>query len=166
MRKIKNTLHPELAPKKIDQSISNMMLSNKGSSLDIQKQMTQLGLKIKGAKGIPKSASTLFEKLELDKKALETEEQRAIFNMLLLIKQNLERDQGVKLAESSFQDLSVFADAPDEYIPKNKLEEEEEEERKELFKTPTAIGSIQGLARAPLRQRGPTKFEQMQGKGE
>lgn len=48
--------------------------------------MTEMGLKIKACKGIESSDSTLVEKLELDSKTLETEEQRAIFNMVLLLK--------------------------------------------------------------------------------
>ena len=40
-----------------------MMLSTKGTSLDMQKQTTQLGLNIKKCKGIKSSDSTLFEKL-------------------------------------------------------------------------------------------------------
>ncbi len=45
-----------------------------------------MGLNIKACKNIPSSESTLFEKLELDKKAMESEETKAIFSMLLFIK--------------------------------------------------------------------------------
>lgn len=50
--------------------------------------MTQLGLGIKACKNIPSSNSTLFEKLELDEKAMESPEETAIFNMLLLFEMN------------------------------------------------------------------------------
>jgi len=53
--------------------------------------MTEMGLNIKACKGIKSSESTLIQKLEIDSKILETEEQRAIFNMVLLLKQSLER---------------------------------------------------------------------------
>ena len=48
--------------------------------------MTALGLKIKSLAEISSSASTLEEKLVLDRSVLETEEERAMFNILLLIK--------------------------------------------------------------------------------
>ncbi len=51
-----------------------------------------MGLNIKMCKGIQKSESTLVEKLTYDPKILQTEESKAIFNMVLLIKQRLERD--------------------------------------------------------------------------
>ena len=54
--------------------------------------MTEMGLNIKRCKGIGKSESTLVEKLTYDPKILQTEESKAIFNMVLLIKQRLERD--------------------------------------------------------------------------
>ncbi len=49
-------------------------------------------MNIKMCKGIEKSESTLVEKLTFDPKILQTEESKAIFNMVLLIKQRLERD--------------------------------------------------------------------------
>jgi len=48
--------------------------------------MTQLGLNLKTLKHLQSSKSTLEEKIVLDKKSLESEEERAIFNILLLIK--------------------------------------------------------------------------------
>lgn len=86
--KINHLLHPELAEHKpkVEQSISNMMVSNKGSPLEQQKQMTQLGLNTIWCKGIKSSASTLNEHLEIDKEKMESEEERAIFRMICMIK--------------------------------------------------------------------------------
>ena len=91
LEKVNAALHPEQAREKIgkaDQSIQNMMLSSKGNSLDMQRQLIELGLNIKACKNIKVSDSTLFEKLTIDKKLMETEEEVAIFKLLLLIKQN------------------------------------------------------------------------------
>ena len=66
--------------------MANMMLSTKGSLLDVIKQMTQMGLNIKACREIPSSEATLYEKLDIDKKAMESEESKAIFSMLLFIK--------------------------------------------------------------------------------
>ena len=87
--KINHILHPELcdAKPKVEQSISNMMVSNKGSPLDQQKQMTQFGLNINWCKDVKSSDSTLYEKLEIDKEKLESDEQKAIFRMICMIKQ-------------------------------------------------------------------------------
>ena len=63
-----------------------MMVSNKGTMLDLHKQLITLGLKIKKCAGIKSSNSTEFQKLVLDKKLLESDEQRAIMRMLLIIK--------------------------------------------------------------------------------
>ena len=83
-------LYPGSIPKKekIEQSMRNIILNNRGTLLDIQKQMTEVKLKIalKGRKDIKESDSTKVQKLELDKKILETDEERAIFKMLLNIK--------------------------------------------------------------------------------
>ena len=88
--KVTEALYPGSIPKKekIEQSIGNIILNNKGTLLDIQKQMTEVKLKIalKGRKDIKESDSTKVQKLELDKKILETDEERAIFKMLLNIK--------------------------------------------------------------------------------
>ena len=46
----------------------------------------QLKMALKGRKDIKESDSTKVQKLELDKKILETDEERAIFKMLLNIK--------------------------------------------------------------------------------
>ena len=54
------------------------MFNRKGNSLDMHKNVCELGLKIKKCKNIPTSDSTLYEKLKLDKEELETDEQRAI----------------------------------------------------------------------------------------
>ena len=67
-----------------------MMQSTTGCSLTEQKKTTQMSLNIKACKNIASSASTLFEKLSYDKKSVETEEETAIYNMLLLIKQIIE----------------------------------------------------------------------------
>ena len=50
--------------------------------------MTQLGLNINWCKDIKSSDSTLLEKLEIDKEKMESEEQKAIFRMICVIKQN------------------------------------------------------------------------------
>lgn len=105
---------PELLERHVkpEKSIAQMMLSSKGSMLDVQKQTTQLGHNIKMLKGMQSSASTLEEKLILDKKTLESEEERAIFNILLLIKQRNERlsvDRGeIDETDAKFEDLSKF----------------------------------------------------------
>ena len=77
-------MHPELknSKPKAEQSINNMMISNKGSSLDQQKQMTQLGLNINWCKGVKSSESTLYEKLELEKEKLKSVEEKAIFRIM------------------------------------------------------------------------------------
>lgn len=84
-------LHPELLEEqkqKVEQSVNNMMISNKGTSLDQQKLMTQLGLEINWCKGIKASESTKYEKLLIDKQKMESEEEKAIFRMLCQIKQH------------------------------------------------------------------------------
>ena len=48
--------------------------------------MTQLGLNINWCKDIKSSDSTLKEKLEIDKEKMESEEQKAIFRMICVIK--------------------------------------------------------------------------------
>ena len=69
-----------------------MVASNKGTLLDIQKQMTevQLKMRLKDRKDIKSSDSTFVQKLELDKKILETDEERAIFKMLLNLKKEID----------------------------------------------------------------------------
>ena len=88
-KQVEELLHPELADKrqKKEQSIANMMLSQKGTLLDVIKQVAQLSLNVKSCKNIQSSPSTLEEKLVLDKKAMESEESKAIFSMLLFIKE-------------------------------------------------------------------------------
>ena len=114
LKKIYEVIAPELLDKHVkpEKSIAQMMLSSKGSMLDVQKQMTQLGLNIKMLKSIRSSKSTLEEKLVLDKKILETEEEQAIFNILLLIKQRNERkalERGeIEPEDAKFDDLEKF----------------------------------------------------------
>ena len=88
VKQIEELLHPEIADKKQkqEQSVANMILSTKGSLLDVIKQTTQMGLNIKACRDIPSTESTLYEKLDIDKKAMESEESKAIFSMLLFIK--------------------------------------------------------------------------------
>ena len=89
-----------------------MMLSSKGNVLDMQKQTTVWGLNTKACKGIPSSGSTLYEKLQIDKTQMESEESKAIYHMLLLIKQRLECESIQKgdncESNETFQDLSKF----------------------------------------------------------
>lgn len=73
------------------------MVSTKGTPLDMLKQTTKLGLKNKLCTGVKTSRSVLNEKLNIDKKLLVTDEQKAIMRMLLIIKQMLERQKGPDL---------------------------------------------------------------------
>ena len=68
------------------------MFNRKGTSLDLHKQVCELGLKIKKCRNIPISESTLQEKLKLDNQVLETDEQRAILQMTLMIKEKLNHE--------------------------------------------------------------------------
>ena len=64
-----------------------MMTSNRGNSLEMQKQMNEVNLNRNPAcKNIPASESTRRVKIEMDKKIFETDEQKAIQKMLMSIK--------------------------------------------------------------------------------
>ena len=155
LKKINEVLHPETADKKQkpEQSVANMMLSNKGTSLDLHRQMTKLGLNAKACRNIPSSKSTLFEKLEIDKKNLVSSEERATFNLLLLIKQKLECDLvqsgQLTLKATEFQDLSKIKQELPTYFGK---------EGEENF------GELKRLVDLPMSRREPTYFEKLANK--
>lgn len=151
-----------------------MMVSNKGSSLDMQKQLIHLLLGQKATKGIKSSDSTLFEKLTLDKKSMVTEEERAIFNLLMMMKKDktesaadikhnhrslreTKDDDGVRSATSieTFKDSDEDEHSGDENSPGS--------QKQAKSRLPEFLGN---LLRMPFRMRRPTLFDKMTGNGE
>lgn len=111
--------------------------------------MTQLGLNIKSLKNnIRSSESTLYEKLVLDRKTLETEEGRACFNILLLIKQKLELDS-VNRGEIDEEDR-MFDDL-EKFTVGGTVFNQEDEVAKSLSK----------LVNQPFRRKNMTRFDKM-----
>ena len=111
--------------------------------------MTQLGLKLKSLKNnIRSSESTLYEKLVLDRKTLETEEGRACFNILLLIKQKLELDS-VNRGEIDEEDR-MFDDL-EKFTVGGTVFNQEDEVAKSLSK----------LVNQPFRRKNMTRFDKM-----
>ena len=63
-----------------------MMASGKGNSLDITKQVCQVGLRAKCCKNIPVSDSTTREKFLFEKTTVENDEQKAIYQSFMIMK--------------------------------------------------------------------------------
>lgn len=74
MKKVEDVLDPKPAKKK-EKSLYMMMNSGKGTSLDVTKQVNQVGLRAKRCKDIPDSISTTKEKFVFENKLYENQEQ-------------------------------------------------------------------------------------------
>ena len=86
LKKVDYVLNPQNREIAKPKSIFNLMMSAKGSSLDVTKQICQLGHRAKWLENLQNSDSIYVEKFVIEKKPLETDEQHAIYLKFMQMK--------------------------------------------------------------------------------
>ena len=79
-------LDPKGPKEEKHKSIYNMMASGKGNSLDITKQVCQVGLRAKCCKNIAGSESLKREKYLFERTTQENDEQKAVYQSFMIMK--------------------------------------------------------------------------------